>query len=69
MTSKTIFSVRDKGGAYTTQTVHGQRASSTCSYLTAATALAWKLHPRQPWALKQVSSQQGVQVFELELVR
>lgn len=70
MTNKIIFSVRDRNGAYQTQTVHGQRASSTCNYETAATALAWKLHPHQYWELKMVdSSQHGVRVFELEVTR
>lgn len=70
MTTKTIFSVRDAGGTYTTQTVHGQRASRTSGYDEAARTLARKLHPYQAWELKLVDrSQQGVQVFELELMK
>lgn len=69
MTTKTLFSVRYGSGTYTTQTVHGQRASSTMSGEEAARKLAGKLHPLVTWALKQVdSSQQAVQVFELELL-
>lgn len=70
MTTKTLFSVRDKGGAYNTQTVHGQRASCTHSALAAAEALARKLHPGQPTTLTLVDkSQPGVQVFELEVLK
>lgn len=66
-TPKVIFSVTDRNGAYTTQTVHGKRASSTCSYQAAAEALAAKLHPHAPGVkLHRISSAQGVQVFELE---
>lgn len=69
MTTKTIFSVKDRGGAYTTQTVRGQRASSTSGYRAAADLLASKLHPHQHHELRLVDSkQQGVQVFELELL-
>ncbi|HEY0953993.1 MAG TPA: hypothetical protein VGE36_04500 [Roseateles sp.] len=64
-----MFTVRDRNGAYTTTTVHGQRASSTCSYLSAASALAAKLHPRGGWKLLLVASEQGQQVFELELLQ
>lgn len=63
---KTLFSVRDRNGAYQTTTVHGQRASSTAGYETAARALANKLHPHQAWQLKLVSAEQGTQVFELQ---
>jgi len=65
---KTLISVRDRNSAYQTNTVHGQRASSTCSYETAARVLANKLHPHQAWELVLVSAEQGTQVFELELV-
>lgn len=65
---KTLISVRDRNGAYQTTTVHGQRASSTAGYETAARALANKLHPHQAWQLKLVSSEQGTHVFELELM-
>ncbi|WP_431287512.1 hypothetical protein [Roseateles chitinivorans] len=69
MTTKTIFSVRDRNGAYQTQTVQGQRASSTSSYHEAAMRLAQKLHPFRAYDLKLLdSSQHGVQVFELEVL-
>ena len=69
MTSKTIFSVRDRNGAYQTQTVHGQRASSTSSYREAAMRLAQKLQPFRAYDLKLLdTSQHGVQVFELEIL-
>lgn len=69
MTTKTIFSVKDAGGAYTTQTVHGQRASCTHSAQAAAENLARKLYPHQATALQVVDkSQPGVQVFELEVL-
>lgn len=69
MSDKTTFSVRDKGGAYITQTVRGKRASSTCSYEAAARLLASKLHhPDRVYLLKLVHSEQGLEVFELELM-
>ena len=69
MSNKIIFSVKDAGGAYTTQTVHGWRASCTHSAQAAAESLARKLYPLQATALKVVDkSQPGVQVFELELL-
>jgi len=47
-----------------------KRASSTSSYSEAASRLAHKLHPFQACELKLVDkSQQGVQVFELEVLR
>lgn len=67
MNTKTIFSVRDGNGAYTTQTVHGQRASSTSCYEAAARSLAGKLHPCRVWELKVIRREAAVQVFELEL--
>lgn len=70
MPDKIIFSVKYAGGAYTTQTVHGQRASCTHSALVAADSLARKLYPNQAWVLALVdSSQHGVRVFELELLK
>lgn len=70
MTNKTIFSVRDRAGAWVTQTVHGQRASCTHSAAAAAEALASKLHPNKRTALKLVdNSQAGVRVFELEVLQ
>jgi hypothetical protein len=68
-TAKTVFTVRDRNGAYTTNKVHGARASSTCSYLSAASALAAKLHPHGGWVLRLLTSEQGLQVFELELMQ
>lgn len=69
MTNKIIFSVKDAGGACTTQTVHGKRASSTSSHRAAAEALARKLfpHAHQRWELRRISTNANVQVFELEL--
>lgn len=68
-TTKTLFSVRYRNGTHQTQTVHGQRASSTSGYEDAARLLAGKLYPLQAWAMKLVDkSQCAVQVFELELV-
>ena len=68
MTTKTIFSVRYVNGTHQTQTVHGQRASSTSGYEDAARKLAAKLHPHQAWELTLVhKSQCAVQVFELGL--
>jgi len=70
MTTKTIFSVLNRNGTYTTQTVHGHHASRTSSYEDAARTLARKLHPYQAWELKLVdSSEEGTQVFELDLMR
>lgn len=69
MANKIIFSVKDAGGTYTTQTVHGKRSSSTSGYRPAAEALAGKLYPHQEHELTLVdSSAHGVQVFELELL-
>lgn len=65
--SKTMISVRDRNGAYQTNTVHGQRASSTSGYEPAASALARKLHPHQDWTLSLVAAEQGLHVFELEV--
>lgn len=69
MPTTTIFSVRDRNGAYQTQTVRGQRASSTCSYFEAANRLAHKLHPFMACDLTLLDDkQQGVQVFKLEVL-
>lgn len=65
MNSKTIFSVRYRDGAHQTQTVHGQRASSTSSYEEAARMLARKLHPHQAWELTPIRSECALQVFAL----
>jgi len=67
MNSKTttIIRVRYSNGTHQTNTVRGQRASSTSSYEAAALALARKLHPDQHWALVRVSSESALQVFEL----
>lgn len=69
MTTRTLFAVHDRGGVYTTQTVHGQRASCTHSARAAAEALARKLYPHHATSLKVVDkSLPGVQVFELEVL-
>ncbi len=60
--------VRYSGGAYSTQTVRGQRASSTSSAERAAQALACKLWPSDPAGAKELPAkglQPGVSMWRL----
>ena len=62
-----IITVRFVSGTHQTNTVRGQRASSTSSYLQAAQALCLKLYPNgatEPRHLPGRSSA-GVEVFEV----
>lgn len=60
--------VRDSGGAYTTNTIRGRRASCTHSAKAAAQALAGKLAQGTPWKLDAGQrDDSGDMVFELRV--
>lgn len=60
------ITVTDKASTYTTSTVQGKRATSTCSYEIAAQRLAEKLWPGEQFTLRLVEQRMGRQVFEAE---
>lgn len=64
MLSPTRITVTDKASTYITNTVRGQRASSTAGYRFAAQVLCHKLFPSQTVELRLVEEQRGRHTFE-----
>lgn len=66
-TDPVVVTVRFVSGTHQTNTIGGQRASSTSGYLQAAQALAHKLFPHGPASVTRIDGggQVALEVFEI----